>query len=455
MLQVDLFCWATLLFIAWFAVHFAAERILSDASYFLLQMVDRETFYVNQGRWIMPLSQWSAVLGLKAGVPLTMVITLYSLGSVVVATLAYLFVRFGLKDHLAGLTVVATQLIGVGHAVFCPVFEFYYAAPLLVCCLALLKAGHILALPREALFATLLFIVLSSHFLAMIVTAMVMLLFGIHRHKRLTWIAALVTVLHTIIRTAVLSDYEQRAITSLWIRFDHLGWTWVFHPGRIIGHLEHAVSVYPDVMFLSVLFVMALVRARCWSTSAAFIGGLFVLYVLQSFYFPDGTHSVYREFVDYPFFIWVVVVPYALWPTAIGRERWSWVVGMMFIGRCLLWLILSGTYVDRVEWMRDRIAAAHTQGIRRGVITDTPSFITPCWGSVVVAPLNPMEVMLFSAEAGPSATVVLVPVENEPPDMRSFGTELENRLITERIPLIWHSSSPYFALPATPFKILK
>lgn len=454
--MIDLFSWAALAFMAWFAVHFAAERILNDASYFLLCMVDRGGFFVNQGRWIMPLSQWSAVMGIKAGLSMNSLITLYSLGSVIVATSAFLFVRYVLKDQRAGLTVVGTQLIGVGHAVFCPVFEFYYAAPLLVACLALLKTTHIAPFPRAILFASLLFLVLSAHFLAMIVTVMILVAAGIQRDRRMARTALLVLLFHTIIRANVLSAYELRAITSLWIRLDGLGWTWILRPGRIIGHLEHAVSVYPDILLLGILFSMAMVKARAWYPFTIHLGGILVLYVLQSFYFPDGTHSVYREFVDFPFFVWVVVVPYVLWSAEVaGLRRWHRVLGVMVMARCMLWLVLSTTYVDRVEWMRDRIAAAHEQGIHRGLVAELPSFVTPHWGQVEVTPLNAMEVMLFSAEDGPSSTVVLVPMLGRSMDMDSFEREFEEKLRAEGVPLIWNSSSPYFDLPPEPFQVLR
>lgn len=452
----DLFCWGALAFMAWFAVHFAAERILNDASYFLLCMVDRGGFFVNQGRWIMPLSQWSAVIGIKAGMSMTTVITLYSLGSVMVVTCAYLFVRYALKDRQAGLVVIGTQLVGVGHAVFCPVFEFYYAAPLLVACLALLKSTRLAPLPRAVIFAVLLFLVLSAHFLAMIVTVMAVAAAGIHRERRIALVALAVLAMHTIIRANVLSAYELRAISSLWIRLEGLGWAWLFRPGRLIGHLEHAVSVYPDVIFLSVLFATALMKARRWYPLVVLVGGLFVLYVLQSFYFPDGTHSVYREFVDFPFAVWVVIVPWALWPRElVGAARWRRVLGIALAFRCLLWIVLSPTYVDRVDWMRDRIAAAHDQGIRRGLVAKLPTFITPCWGKVEVAPLNAMEVMLFSAEQGPQHTVALVPMHDPSMDRHTFEMEFEEKLRAENVPLIWNSPSPYFDLPPEPFRVLR
>ncbi|MEZ4789872.1 MAG: hypothetical protein R2811_07630 [Flavobacteriales bacterium] len=452
----DLFSWAALAFMAWFAVLFAAERILNDASYFLLCMVDGDGFFVNQGRWIMPLSQWSAVMGIKAGLSMTTLITLYSLGSVIVATSAFLFVRYVLKDQRAGLAVVGTQLIGVGHAVFCPVFEFYYAAPLLVACLALLKTDRLRPLPRNLLFATLLFLVLSAHFLAMIVAVMVLVAVGIHRQRRLALVALTVLSLHAIIRANVLSAYELRAINSLWIRLDGLGWTWIFRPGRLIGHLEHAVSVYPDVVLLSLLFAVAVVKARSWYPLVVLVGGLFVLYVLQSFYFPDGTHSVYREFVDYPFAVWVVIMPWVLWPRELaGGTRWRRVLCVAMALRCLLWVLLAPTYVARVEWMRDQIAAAHEQGIRRGLVTELPAFITPCWGKVEVAPLNAMEVMLFSAEAGPSHTVALVPAHDPSMDMNAFEMDFEEKLRAENVPLIWTSTSPYFDLPPEAFRYLR
>lgn len=453
---IDPLCWALLVFNGWFAVHFASERILVDAAYFLVRMVDDAGFFVSHGRWIMPLSQGLAVLAIKLALPLRAVIALYSLGGVVVAGMAYFFVRYVLQDHRAGLAVVATQLIGVGHAAFCPVFEFYYAAPLLLACLALLRSTRLAPPLQGVWFSALLFLVFSSHFLAMLVAGMALLLAGVHRQPHLRWLALAMLVLHLIIRSAVLSDYERRAITSLWIRFEGLGWTWVFRPGRLLGHLEHMLSVYPDVVFLYVLLMAALVQVRAWRTLAAFLGGVLVLYVLQSFYFPDGTHSVYREFVDHPFAVWAVVVPYILGARPVpGLGPWYKALGLFLVLRCMLWLDLSGTYADRVAWIRSRIDAAHEQGIGLGLVKDVPTFITPRWGSVKLPGLEPMETVLLSATDGTSSTVLLLPWSDTTATAAEMDTTLEARMRAERIPLPWDTPSPYFDLPRTPLRVVR
>lgn len=78
------------------------------------------------------LTQWLPVLGAQLGVSMAALITLFSLGNVVLLVLCYVFVSIRLRDRESGTALVAVQVVGLAHALFCPIFEFYYGALLLV-----------------------------------------------------------------------------------------------------------------------------------------------------------------------------------------------------------------------------------------------------------------------------------------------------------------------------------
>ena len=451
----DILCWLAIGYLGWFALHFYAERIHGDASYFLLKIVDEGTFFVSHGRWIMPLSQWMAVLGVKAGVPMTTLITLYSLGNVAIVIFAFSFVRYGLHDRSAGIAVIATQMLGLADALFCPVFEFYYGSMLLVVCLALIRNGTMNTKIRLSLFAVLLFLTLSSHFMAMLVAVMTLFTIRVWQDRAFGITTAAVFLAHLAVRLTFLSDYEERAIDSLWIRFDVLGMCWAFHPGRLFAHGVHALVSYPDVILLSLLATFTFIRQRAWRTAFLFCGGILVIYVLQSLYFPDGTHSIYREIVDYPFAVWVIVVVFAMRPvTARVNNAWRWAIMGCLVYRCVAPLQIADTYTARVAWMRDRIREAHEQGIQRGFVLEPLTHVPPSNGAGPFTAVNPTEVILLSAEAGPDATVVLFPTRTAVVN-DSIEDLLERKLIDSGIPLIWHSRSPYFNMAEEPFRILR
>lgn len=451
----DLITWLAIAFITWFAIHFAPERLHGDAANFLLQVVDSGWFFISNGRWIMPLSQWMAVAGTQLGVPMSGLIALFSLGNVATLVACYAFVRLKLRDHQAGLALVATQMIGLTHALFCPVFEFYFGAMLLVVFLAALRSTQLGTTSRMVLLSALFFLVLSSHFLAMLVAGMTLVLVRVWREPKLAGSLTLVLVVHLVIRMSVLSDYEARAIDTLVVRFHASGWMWVFAPGRLLSHAWHALQHYPDTVLITVLNAALLFRMKDMRGLVLSAGGILVIYVLQSFYFPDGTPRLYREIVDYPFVVWAVVVLYVTIPLGSSTSRPAIIVlGACFLYRSIFPVWASSAYSQRVEWMRDRIVEAHAQGIRRGVIDVLPKFYPQPTGTHHLDPLNAIEVVMLSAEAGPDSTVILFPMTQA---MRndSFDSVIERELIEKEIPLVWRSTSPYFNLPEEPFRLLR
>ncbi|MBL7951917.1 MAG: hypothetical protein JNM62_09365 [Flavobacteriales bacterium] len=450
----DVLCWAVIAYLTWFSWHFSAERIHGDASYFLLNIVDQGSFFVNQGRWIMPLTQWMVVAGVKAGLPMTELIRLYSLGPTVLLFAVFLFVRYVLHDRAAGVAVVATQVMGLAHALFCPVFEFYAGGLLFVACLALHQNRSMSSGWRLSLFGILLFLTLSSHFLAMLVVLMTFFTIRLWRDRSFTVVAALVFVGQAVIRVAVLSDYEANALGSFIIRAERLGWLWVFHPGRLYSHGLQGLVDHFDVIMIGGVALASLVHDRNWREAGLFSGGILLLYILFSLYFPDGTHTIYREIVDHPYAIWVIVITYALVArTPHPGIAWGYVLFVALVLRLQAPWWIAGTYTERVEWMRERIQAAHTQGIERGLVLDLPTFKPPGRGAGPIAALNPMEVILLSAESGADSTVVLFPI---PPEVNeeAFVNALEGKLEADHIPIIWRSASPYFRVEEAPFRVL-
>lgn len=442
------------LFLAWVGIHYAEERQYSDAAAFLLRMTNSGWFYVNNGRWIMPLSQWMVVGGIELGASLRTLIGLYALGNVAVLIIALVVVRFVLRDQRAAVALVATQLLGLAHAHFCPVFEFYHGSMLLVIVLALLRASPEPGIARLLLFATLLFLTLSSHPMAMVVTVFALLLFRVDRSRRFA-LASVITVLaHLTVRWLVLSDYEANAMESVGIRLNSWGLSWMFVPGRLYGQAWRAVVHYPDLLLLSLVILWAAWRVKDRVLAISFGVGILLIYLLTSLYFPDGRHGVYREIVDYPFIVWTVV--------ALYRSPWDHlstkVVGTLLVGSLVFRMILvpltAETYEARIAWMHDRIEAAHRAGIRRGLVIDPAPIIPPGIDAMHIDALNPLEVILLSASASPNSTVVLFPVPAT--DVNdTIGERFDQGLKKEHIPLIWESRSPYFNLPPTPYRVLK
>lgn len=101
-------------------------------------------------RWLMPLIQWLPLFGVKLGLSLPAVVVLYSLGNVVLAAAAFLFTSLVLRDRIHELALLATLFVGLAQALFCPVFELYYGAKLLVVLRAVLATDHLIPFRYKA-----------------------------------------------------------------------------------------------------------------------------------------------------------------------------------------------------------------------------------------------------------------------------------------------------------------
>lgn len=402
--------WAGIAFVTVFGIVYAKERLYADSGYFLTQVVEDANFHIINSRWLIPLSQWMALLGVHAGLSMGTVIILFSLGNVVLLMTLYLFVTRVLHDHDAGITLVAMQFVGLTHALFCPIFEFYYGAMLLVVFFAILHTDRLPIVPRLFLISILFVLVISSHFMGMLVMLLALFLVRIWRHRNLTILLVILLVLQLFQRLYFLSYYEAHAFENVGIRLDLLGVLWMFVPGRLWAQFLHGVWHYPDTILLAVIATVAMVRNKDAWGILVYCSGLFAMYVFISLFFPDATHDRYREILDYTPTAWTILV---IGLRVMNVERFRHCVfialGLTLAFRIAWGVQVAGTYTARVEWMEERIAFARSKGIRRSVDLERRIFQPP--GRIVapLAKLNPPEALLLSACQGPDSVVTIVP----------------------------------------------
>ncbi len=448
------FSWLGMAFVAWFSVHFARERLYADAAYFLIQVVKEGDLHVINGRWIIALIQWLPVVGVRLEVPMSTLITLASLANGVVMLACYLYLTLRLKDPKAGAFVVATQLVGVAHALFCPVFEFYYGAMLLVVFWSIVYTDRTSRWERHILLSVLFILIISSHFMALLVMLLTLAMERIWQRPRLmVWLVVL-GALHLWQRLTFLTEYEAGAFGSVFTRLHDLGLLWTFSPGRLGAVFLHAVFHYPDTLVLATIATIVLVRSRDAYGLFVYLGGLASIYVLTSLFLPDATQSYYREIVDYPPTVWVLFVV-----VSRGMAHRTWRPVVLGALLCVLTFRLAYTvkvaeaYTARVHWMEQRITDAREHGIRRGLVTELPSMVPFGRQVTTLPPLSPMETLLLSARQGPDALVVLVPMPSReiPPDITRI---LDARMAEYGVEFTTGKVRPYFHMPSDEYVVL-
>lgn len=448
------FPWLVISYMAWFAVYFAEERLYGDASYFLFRILNGGHFHIVSGRWIIALIQWPAVLGSWLELPLKVIVVIGSLATSATLLAIFLFITRVLRDPAAGSAVVLVHFVGLGHALFCPVFELYYGAMVLVAFVATLRSQRITARWRLVLLSLFFFLVVSCHFMGLIVMLMVLVLERIWTDRRLLLWLMLLLVLHLWTRLYFLSSYEQDAFSMVFLRLQLDGWTWLFLPGRLVAMAIHCATAYPDTLAIALLTAAILTVKKDVFGLTLFLSGLLLIYVALGLYFPDATATVYREIVDYPVQVWVVVL---LWRRIMVYE---WAVGLVltiligaFVFRVFQPLQIAEAYTERVVWMKERIVAAHLQGIRCGMVQSVPVF-QPCDAGQALWGLDPLQVMLISAATDTDSVVLLVPLKTVE-DVRS----VDERWSREMEALGMHRSGSrtghYFHVPEEPFLLLQ
>ncbi|MBP6641449.1 MAG: hypothetical protein KA186_00050 [Flavobacteriales bacterium] len=426
--------WAGILFVAVFAIVYAKERLYADSAYFLTQVVDDGNFHIINGRWLIPLSQWIALIGVHLGLPIGTIIILFSLGNVFLLVALFLFVIRVLGNPTAGLTLVAMQFVGITHALFCPIFEFYYGAMLLVVFFALLYSAGLTLLVRLTLISVTFVLVVSSHFMGMLVMLLALALVRIWKYPKLSILLTVLLIVQLSHRLYFLSYYESHAFENIGIRMDLWGVFWVFAPGRLLGQFLQGIWHYPDTMLLAFLATVMMIRNKDGWGLFVYSSGLLAMYVLISLFFPDATHDRYREILDYTPTAWTVLV-IGLRVMGIANAR-DLVLVVLAISLCFRigWsTYVARTYTERVEWMEERIAFARGKGIRRSVDLERRTFQPP--GRIVapLAKLNPPEVLILSACQGPDSVVTIVPLTSDDlipgysawldEQLKQFGTE--------------------------------
>jgi hypothetical protein len=439
--------------LAVFAVYFAKERLYADAGYFLVRVIDEEDFHVINQRWLMPLIQWLPLVGVKLGLPLKGITMLYSLGNVVLCAGAFLYVSHVLRDHYHGLILLATQFVGLAQALFCPVFELYYGAILLITLRALLQSDQRHTRPGQVIACLLFALVATCHFLGLLVLLLMLTLDRICQHRSIFIAFVMILVVLMAHRIIGLSGYEDRAFQTVFLRLESAGIGWVFAPGRLWAHAVQAFWHYPDAILIALLSIFTAWRKNAWWPLLVFFAGHLVIYTVVSLYFPDGTHDRYRETLDYAHVLWALVA--AGWAAQVSHLWRNWtphLFALVLVLRIGWSFYVGNTFEVRSAWIEGRIEHAHQQRITKGLDTAMGQFVPPGFNNAPLYSPAPFEYLLLSAMQGPERTVVLVSV---PPGAQVDHQALDEELRREGVMLPDRLNGRYFHMPDGPFTVME
>lgn len=399
-------------YLSLFAVRFADERLFMDSGYYLARVINEGTFRIEHGRWVLAFAELLPLVGVKLGLGLKALIMLHSLNNVIWMIGCIAVAWRMLRDPRAAITIALLHLLGLGHGLFCPVFELYYGVDLIVLFIALLRADD--AHPRWRMPVLLMIgaLAASCHAVGfLLITGMLLMeLRRIARREAAILIGMLALV--AIARIITVSPYEKDSAAFLLNAQVSLVLTRVLGAGNLMAMLRYGLLHYPDVLALAFATVISLFHARRRKAALLFVLFILAMHVLISLKLPGFLHDRYREQVNFGAVAWVIMVLmlHASFPDRLRRV----LPGILFLAvayRIVTSESLAPYYTERKQHIEQRIAAAGRSSLTKGIIA-APLYFGPENDVIELGWSVPVESLLLSAKHGPQGTVSLITTED-------------------------------------------
>lgn len=399
--------------LAVFAWRYSDERLYADSGYYLFRVINESGFHVEHGRWVLMLGQAIPLLGVKLGLGMGSIIKMHSLSNVVFLALSMAYAIGVLRDRRTALLIAMSQVMGLAHGLFCPVFELYYGVGLVLLFHATLTNDAMNGYQRMALAALLFIGALSSHPMAWPLLLGSLVLLDRQQRRPMIRILVLIVIAFAIVRGLTMSTYEGAQISFVQrLAFPSLVFG-LFTPDVLLEQLRRVLLHYPDVLVLAVFSIVVLWRSDQRRSALVLVAGSLGLYILVGLYMPDPTHDRYREQVDYAFTAWTLLMIFArVWPL----QRWRPALLILLVvctGYRMMYVSSIAPYYEaRTQWQQDLIASARAQHIQKAIIDPqgiafgtVDDRVAPYWSTGV-------ESLLLSAKDGAERTVSIITTDD-------------------------------------------
>lgn len=279
------------------AAYFSWERLYVDAGYYLMRVINHETFWVEHNRLILIFAEWLPLLGVYLCLPIKWLVVLYSMGHVVFFYGAYLLSRYTFGNKLAGYQIALVQVLGLAEGFFVPVFELYYGCALAVVYLSMLQSGR-KGLQYTIISLLLLAFTLLSHPIMTLLIGFIMIMKALDERK-LNWYylwVALTIVAIFIVKRLTQSPYEAHKMAEFMEGFNRVDYPMDY----LIRAANFAFTDYADVIILALAFVTLLAFSRKKMVALVLTVSLFILAYFSNIQARDFNPGRYTEQVYYP-----------------------------------------------------------------------------------------------------------------------------------------------------------
>lgn len=436
------------------AAFFYKARIFAESGLYFSQIINSQTFYVECQRIISGISQILPLIGVWTGVEIKYLLLFYSLSPVIFFYLLFLFVYYGLRDRRSGLLIILSQTVGIVHSFFIPVFELYYAVPLLITFYAIWR----LPFRQNTLYILLALevLILLSHPLAFMLLGYLLLYdFRKENAKPFKFYLPVILVFLGMLafKYFFMCDYESSKMAWQFNYAENEQYLLFRNPGYYETIGLFLLRYYFEILIAFIIVIFMLVKRKQWFRILV-VAGTFFAYLFLVNSANTLVPSSYMEQVMFPF-VAIVFIPLIYGFPGVGKQGLM-NVSILFISALIAYrlvVIYSGSevFMKRITQMEQLIEAARQKGGSKFIVTEEVAghdYTLFNWS-------YPIESMLLSGLGGNDQTITLIPDEDFNAD-NSNGKIAANQFIFRKQELRNYKwlNKRYFHFDIGPYRLL-
>lgn len=374
---------AHVLFLALFflAFIFDWERLYVDAGYYLMQVINHKSFWIEHKRLILIFPEWLPLLGVYLRLSVKSLVMLYSIGHVLFFYGAYLISRYKFGNTMAGYQLAFAQVLGLVGGFFVPVFEMYYGCGLAVIFFSIMRVDEKRITPVIISLLILAFALISHPMMLFIILAI--LAIKLLKERKITWyylwmalVMAGVFIIKSLNKTIYEAYKTERFINGLKTLSYDIQYL------KLVS--DFALTYYIDVLFLLIMVLSTFLIAKKWWEALIFLGSLIVIAIFCNVMARDLHPSRYTEQVYFPIAALIILVLPFL-PLKQINKTWGKIVilGLLIVFGYRISLII---HAGRDFHLRTQavekicLAAQNTEGSK--FIISEAEFDSTCTASV-------------------------------------------------------------------------
>ncbi len=393
------------------AVFFYKARIFAESGLYFSQIINNQTFYVECQRIISGISQIIPLIGVWLGVEIRYLLLFYSLSPVIFFYILFLFVYYGLRDRRSGLLIILSQTVGIVHSFFIPVFELYYAVPLLITFYAIWR----LPFRNNTLYILLALevLILLSHPLAFMLFGY-LLLYDFRKENakpfRLYIPVILVFLGVLVFKYFLMCDYEASKMAWQFNYAQNEQYLLFRNPGYYETIGLFMLRYYFEILIAFIIVIFTLVKRKQWFRVLV-VAGTFCAYLFLVNSANTLVPSSYMEQIMFPFFA-IVFIPLIYGFPSVGRQGLMNIsillVSALIAYRLVVIYVGGEVFMKRISQMEQLIDAARKKGGSKFIVTKhlaDHDYTLFNWS-------YPIESMLLSGLDGNDQTITLIPDED-------------------------------------------